>query len=436
MAVKTFLREAEFGARINHDTSSGPTTTASPNGVYYTGPRMGPRASRSSAFLTAAGRLAPPVAARIIQHWNRAGMAHKAGIILALSQARRPSCTTTRRRSRVSSISHRPGCRRQPRRPADPAASSSGTLQYGGARGASPASWSASRPCLQPRDHRLPLLTGGFPYPAKAPELFQQLLTQSPVFAQRAVRVSSFPPAIETAGDDGLEGISPLRWKDGERVRQRVLRRRQRRCSRQEGGLLLVAVPAERRVTPRESLAALLRERSVKFGDFVLSSGRRSPYYIDARKTTMSAQGQRLIGELGLAVLREAGWAPVGVGGLTMGADPVAYAIARASVDAPASVQAFTSESGQGARHSPDHRRQLRPGDPGWWSRMCSPPELGTPGDRRYPECRRQHPRRLVVWTGSKAAVPRRKSGLIVWVLTTTHDILGDSAWLMLRAEG
>lgn len=92
----------------------------------------------------------------------------------------------------------------------------------------------------------------------------------------------------------------------------------------------------------RESLAALLRERSVRTGDFQLASGQQSSFYIDARKTTMSAQGQVLVGRLGLAALREAGWAPAAVGGLTLGADPVAYAIARASADFPPLVQAFS----------------------------------------------------------------------------------------------
>ncbi len=95
-------------------------------------------------------------------------------------------------------------------------------------------------------------------------------------------------------------------------------------------------------MSDRETLAALLRERSVSFGEFVLSSGQRSSYYIDARKTTMSAEGQLLIGRLGLATIREAGWAPTAVGGLTLGADPVAYAIARASADRPPLVQAFS----------------------------------------------------------------------------------------------
>lgn len=92
----------------------------------------------------------------------------------------------------------------------------------------------------------------------------------------------------------------------------------------------------------QESLAALLRERSVSFGDFRLASGKRSRYYIDARKTTMSAPGQLLVGRLGLAAIRAAGWAPAAVGGLTLGADPVAYAIARASADQPPQVHAFS----------------------------------------------------------------------------------------------
>jgi orotate phosphoribosyltransferase len=95
-------------------------------------------------------------------------------------------------------------------------------------------------------------------------------------------------------------------------------------------------------VTEQEALAALLRERSISHGDFLLSSGQRSSYYIDARKATMSAEGQHLIGRLGLQAIRAAGWAPDSVGGLTMGADPVAFAIARASVEAPPLIDAFS----------------------------------------------------------------------------------------------
>jgi orotate phosphoribosyltransferase len=95
-------------------------------------------------------------------------------------------------------------------------------------------------------------------------------------------------------------------------------------------------------VTDRERLAALLRERSLAFGDFTLASGRRSSYYIDARPTTMSAEGIALIGRLGLAAIRGADWEAQIVGGLTRGADPVAYAIARASLDSPPVIDAFS----------------------------------------------------------------------------------------------
>ena len=80
-----------------------------------------------------------------------------------------------------------------------------------------------------------------------------------------------------------------------------------------------------------DRLRELLLARSVTRGDFTLSSGRKSTFYIDARRTTMSAEGLTLIGSLGLDRLAARGWAPRAVGGLTLGADPVAYAIAAAS---------------------------------------------------------------------------------------------------------
>jgi orotate phosphoribosyltransferase len=82
-----------------------------------------------------------------------------------------------------------------------------------------------------------------------------------------------------------------------------------------------------------EELLALLAQRSARRGDFTLASGRHSSLYIDARLTTMSPEGLSLIGPLGRAAVRAAAWgAGVGaVGGLTMGADPIAYAISYAS---------------------------------------------------------------------------------------------------------
>ena len=95
-------------------------------------------------------------------------------------------------------------------------------------------------------------------------------------------------------------------------------------------------------MTDREALRKLLRVRSVRTGDFVLSSGARSSYYIDARITTMAGRGQLLIGRLGLEALDAAGWEPATVGGLTLGADPVAYSMAHAAALAGRTLDAFT----------------------------------------------------------------------------------------------
>ena len=89
-------------------------------------------------------------------------------------------------------------------------------------------------------------------------------------------------------------------------------------------------------------LRELLHERSITHGDFTLASGRRSSYYIDARRTTMSSEGFALIGALGLARLAARGWVPDLVGGLTLGADPVAFALAAAARAQGRTLDAFT----------------------------------------------------------------------------------------------
>ena len=94
--------------------------------------------------------------------------------------------------------------------------------------------------------------------------------------------------------------------------------------------------------TLQQRLRELLRARSVTHGEFTLASGRRSSFYIDARRTTMSGEGLVVIGTLGLARLAARGWTPDLVGGLTLGADPVAYAIAAAARAQGRSLDAFS----------------------------------------------------------------------------------------------
>jgi orotate phosphoribosyltransferase len=90
------------------------------------------------------------------------------------------------------------------------------------------------------------------------------------------------------------------------------------------------------------ALKQLLLERSVKRGSFVLASGKHSDIYVDARLTTMSPEGMLIIGKLGLAMILEHGWHPDSIGGLTMGADPVAFAISHTSALEGSLLRAFS----------------------------------------------------------------------------------------------
>jgi orotate phosphoribosyltransferase len=95
-------------------------------------------------------------------------------------------------------------------------------------------------------------------------------------------------------------------------------------------------------MTDNSVLVALLAERSAKRGQFTLASGKQSKYYVDARLTTMSPEGLSLIGPLGLSALLQSGWKVDAVGGLTLGADPISYAISYASADSDHPLRAFT----------------------------------------------------------------------------------------------
>lgn len=89
-------------------------------------------------------------------------------------------------------------------------------------------------------------------------------------------------------------------------------------------------------------LIELLATRSARRGNFTLASGKQSSFYIDARLTTMSPEGLSAIGPAALAMFRERGWNPDSVGGLTLGADPVSYAISYASAGDRKPIRAFT----------------------------------------------------------------------------------------------
>src|SRR5579864_1076759 len=77
----------------------------------------------------------------------------------------------------------------------------------------------------------------------------------------------------------------------------------------------------------RQKLLSILAHKSFRLGEFKLSSGGTSDYYVDCRTTTLDARGSRLTGEVFLEEIRTRGWKPQAIGGLTMGADPIVVAV-------------------------------------------------------------------------------------------------------------
>jgi orotate phosphoribosyltransferase len=80
--------------------------------------------------------------------------------------------------------------------------------------------------------------------------------------------------------------------------------------------------------TARQELLEMLAHKSFRLGEFQLSSGGTSDYYIDCRTTTLDARGAQLVGQVFLDEMRGQGWHADAIGGLTLGADPIVVAVA------------------------------------------------------------------------------------------------------------
>jgi orotate phosphoribosyltransferase len=92
----------------------------------------------------------------------------------------------------------------------------------------------------------------------------------------------------------------------------------------------------------RSQLLDLLAARSVRRGRFTLASGAVSDVYIDGKLTTLGCpEAMPLVGRVFLQKLQECGWTPDAVGGLTLGADPIALMVARESIETQHAIRAF-----------------------------------------------------------------------------------------------
>jgi len=91
----------------------------------------------------------------------------------------------------------------------------------------------------------------------------------------------------------------------------------------------------------REELLSLVATQSFRLGNFTLSSGQKSDYYVDCRTTTLHAQGAELTGRVFLELIQEQQWRPQAIGGLTLGADPIVSAVAVLSAQAKTPIHGF-----------------------------------------------------------------------------------------------
>jgi orotate phosphoribosyltransferase len=88
-----------------------------------------------------------------------------------------------------------------------------------------------------------------------------------------------------------------------------------------------------------DELRELVRKDAVKFGKFILASGRESDIYVDMRKVTLNPKGAFLIGSLIFDLIKDRGIDAIG--GLTMGADPIATAASLVAYEKGQAISAF-----------------------------------------------------------------------------------------------
>ncbi len=119
------------------------------------------------------------------------------------------------------------------------------------------------------------------------------------------------------------------------------------------------------KLSERERLSQIIREKSYENRNVTLASGRKSTFYFDGKQTALHPEGAYLVGRALWAAIRESGVEVKGVGGLTLGADPLATAASIASFTDGRPVPAFIvrkEPKGHGTGQWVEGRKNLEPG--------------------------------------------------------------------------
>ena len=214
VAIKRFLREAEFGSRFNHPNIVRAYDYGEAEGLYFLALEWA-AGEPLATFLTASGPLAPPVAAKIIEQLGDAlSVAHAAGIIHRDLKPANIMYDPATQTARLLDFGIARDAEDDPAQRLTKAGSFVGTLQY-----VAPEALSGELVREQADVYSLAtiayhLLAGRLPFPGKNPrELFQQLLLQPPTPLNQADKNLKFSPALEAAVMRGLERDRSKRWK-------------------------------------------------------------------------------------------------------------------------------------------------------------------------------------------------------------------------------
>ena len=206
IAVKRFLREAEYGARVKHSNIVQTYDFGATDGLHYLALEWA-QGEPLAEFINRSGRLAPPLVATIVEQLGAAlSAAHKAGIIHRDLKPANIMYDPATQTAKLLDFGIARDAELSPEERLTRAGFFVGTLQY-----VAPETLSGELVNEQADVYSLAtiayyLLTQELPFTGKSPrELFQQLLTQAPVPLNQAVKGLRFPGPVEAAVMHGLE---------------------------------------------------------------------------------------------------------------------------------------------------------------------------------------------------------------------------------------
>jgi eukaryotic-like serine/threonine-protein kinase len=206
IAVKRFLREAEYGARVQHPNIVQTYDYGATDGLHYLALEWA-QGEPLAEFINRSGQLAPPLVATIVEQLGAAlACAHKAGIIHRDLKPANIMYDPASQKAKLLDFGIARDAELNPEERLTRAGFFVGTLQY-----VAPETLSGELVNEQADVYSLAtiayyMLTTELPFTGKSPrELFQQLLTQTPVPLNQAVKGLRFPPAVEAAVMRGLE---------------------------------------------------------------------------------------------------------------------------------------------------------------------------------------------------------------------------------------